>query len=109
MKAVWFEKKGPAREVLIVGEMPDPTPAVGQVRVRVHVSGVNPSDTKTRGGFGGNLKMEFPRIIAGQDGAGVIDQVGPGVPETRIGERVWVYEAYRSRPFGTAADRKSVV
>jgi NADPH2:quinone reductase len=103
MQAVWFEKKGPAREVLVVGEMPDPTPDVGQVRVRVQVSGVNPSDTKTRGGFGGNMKMEFPRIVPGQDGAGVIDQVGSGVPETRIGERVWVYEAYRGRPFGTAA------
>jgi NADPH:quinone reductase len=104
MKAVWFEKKGPAREVLVVGEMPDPAPGIGQVRVRIHVSGVNPSDTKTRGGFGGNVTMEFPRIICGQDGSGVIDQVGPGVAEYRIGERVWIYEAYRGRPFGTAAE-----
>lgn len=103
MKAVWFEKKGPAREVLIAGELPDAEAAAGQVRVRVHVSGVNPSDTKTRGGFRGQTQMEFPRMIAGQDGAGVIDQVGPGVPETRMGERVWIYEAYRGRPFGTAA------
>ena len=104
MKAVWFERKGPARDVLVVGELPDPVPDVGQVRVRVNVSGVNPSDTKTRGGFGGNTKMEFPRVVPGQDGAGVIDRVGPGVPEARIGERVWVYEAYRGRPFGTAAE-----
>jgi NADPH2:quinone reductase len=103
MKAIWFEKKGPAREVLVFGEMADPSPDIGQVRVRIHVSGVNPSDTKTRGGFGGNTRMEFPRIIPGQDGAGVIDRVGPGVPESRIGERVWIYEAYRGRPFGTAA------
>jgi NADPH:quinone reductase len=104
MKAVWFERKGPANEVLVAGEMPDPAPGVGDVRVRVHVSGLNPSDTKTRGGFGGNTTMEFPRIIPGQDGAGVIDRVGPGVAESRIGERVWVYEAYRGRPFGTAAE-----
>src|SRR5712691_7997555 len=104
MRAVWFEKKGPARDVLVAGEMPDPEPDIGQVRVRIQVSGVNPSDTKTRGGFGGNLRMEFPRIIPGQDGAGVIDRVGPSVPEARIGERVWVYEAYRGRPFGTAAE-----
>jgi NADPH2:quinone reductase len=104
MKAVWFEKKGPAREVLVTGEMPDPVPDLGHVRVRVHVSGVNPTDTKTRGGYGGNTRMEFPRIIPGQDGAGVIDQVGLGVPESRIGERVWIYEAYRGRPFGTAAE-----
>ena len=104
MKAVWFEKKGPAREVLVLGEIADPVPDAGQVRVRVHVSGMNPSDTKTRGGFGGNMRMEFPRIVPGQDGAGVIDQVGAGVPERRIGERVWIYEAYRGRPFGTAAE-----
>jgi len=104
MRAVWFEKKGSARDVLVYGEMADPVPEIGQVRVRIHVSGVNPSDTKTRGGFGGNTRMEFPRIIPGQDGAGVIDQVGPGIPESRMGERVWVYEAYRGRPFGTAAE-----
>lgn len=104
MKAVWFERKGPAKDVLQVGEMPDPEPDVGEVRVRVHVSGVNPSDTKSRGRAGGHVAMEFPRIIPGQDGAGVIDRVGPGVPESRLGERVWVYEAYRDRPFGTAAE-----
>jgi NADPH:quinone reductase len=104
MKAVWFDKKGPARDVLVYGEIADPEPTIGQVRVRVHVSGVNPSDTKTRSGFGGNMNMEFPRIIPGQDGAGVIDRVGPGVPESRIGERVWIYEAYRGRPFGTTAE-----
>jgi NADPH:quinone reductase len=104
MKAVWFEKKGAARDVLVYGEMADPAPDVGQVRVRVHVSGMNPSDTKTRGGYGGNMAMEFPRIVPGQDGAGVIDRVGPGVPESRIGERVWIYEAYRGRPLGTAAE-----
>ncbi len=104
MKAVWFERKGAARDVLVVGDMPDPIPDIGHVRVRVHVSGVNPSDTKTRSGYGGNTRMEFPRIIPGQDGAGVIDRVGPGVAEARIGERVWVYEAYRGRPFGTTAE-----
>jgi len=104
MKAAWFEKKGPARDVMIVGELPDPVPGAGQVRVRVHVSGVNPSDTKTRGGWLGMTHMEFPRITPGQDGAGVIDRAGPGVPESRIGERVWIYEAYIGRPFGTTAE-----
>jgi NADPH2:quinone reductase len=103
MQAAWFEKKGPAREVLRVGEMADPTPAAGQVRVRLQISGVNPTDSKTRGGWLGALRMDHPRMIPGQDGAGVIDRVGPGVPESRVGERVWVYEAYIGRPFGTAA------
>ena len=54
MKAVWFERKGPAREVLVHGDMPAPEPGVGEVRVRLQVSGVNPTDTKTRGGWLGN-------------------------------------------------------
>ena len=108
MKAVWFESKGPAPEVLTVGELPDPTPATGEVSVRVSISGVNPSDTKMRGGFGGRTVMEFPRMATGQDGAGVIDKVGPGVPESRVGERVWVFEACWQRPFGTSAEYVTV-
>ncbi len=104
MRAVWFEKKGPAQDVLVHGEMPDPTPGVGEVRVRVHVAGINPTDTKTRGGWLGMTAMPFPRMITGQDGAGVIEAVGAGVPHTRIGERVWVYEAYLGRAFGTTAE-----
>lgn len=104
MKAVWFERKGPAREVLVHGEMPDPEPGPGEVRVKVKVSGVNPTDTKTRGAWLGMTAMPFPRIITGQDGAGVIDRVGAGVPDSRVGERVWVYEAYLGRAFGTLAE-----
>ncbi len=103
MRAVWFETKGPAQDVLVCGEMPDPAPGVGEVRVRVQVAGLNPTDTKTRGGWLGMMAMPFPRMITGQDGAGIIDAVGPGVPDARIGERVWVYEAYVGRAFGTTA------
>ena len=104
MNAVWFERKGPAREVLVHGDMPRQSPGVGEVRVRLRVSGVNPTDTKTRGGWLGMTAMPFPRMITGQDGAGVIDRVGPGVPASREGERVWVYEAYLGRAFGTLAE-----
>jgi NADPH:quinone reductase len=71
--------------------------------VRVVASGINPSDIKTRTGFGGKA-MPFARIVPHQDGAGVIDAVGPGVPDTRIGERVWIYMAQWNRAFGTAAE-----
>jgi NADPH2:quinone reductase len=102
MKAAFYESKGPAREVLRVGERPQPMPAAGEVRVRVHMSAVNPSDTKARGGL--RVKeMPFPVVIPHQDGAGVIDAVGEGVDPARVGERVWVYEANLNRPFGTAA------
>lgn len=103
MKAAWYERKGPAREVLTVGERPTPEPAAGEVRVRVHRSAVNPSDTKQRGGARGNIVMPFPFVIPHQDGAGVIDAVGTGVDAARIGERVWVYEATLGRYWGTAA------
>jgi NADPH2:quinone reductase len=108
MKAAYYESKGPAREVLRVGERPTPEPAPGEVRVRVHVSAVNPSDTKNRGGYRGNVAMPFPLVIPHQDGAGIIDAVGPGVDRSRIGERVWVYEATLGRPFGTAAQWTTV-
>ncbi len=103
MRAAFYEKQGAAREVLVVGDLPDPHPGAGEVRVRVVASGINPSDIKTRTGFGGKA-MPFPRIVPHQDGAGVIDAVGPGVSETRIGKRVWIYMAQWGRAFGTAAE-----
>ena len=101
MKAVWFEQNGPA-EVMQVGEMPEPVPGPGEVRIRVVSSGVNPSDWKRR--LGSTAPMAFPRVIPHQDGSGVIDRVGDGVPDSRIGERVWLFESQFGRPFGTAAE-----
>jgi NADPH2:quinone reductase len=101
MRAVWYERNG-AADVLHIGEMPDPAPGPGEVRVRMVTSGINPSDWKRRQGL--TRRMEFPRVIPHQDGAGVIDRVGPGVPASRLGERVWLYQAQIGRPFGTAAE-----
>jgi NADPH:quinone reductase len=100
MKAVWYERNGPARAVLQFGEMPDPEPGPGEVRVRVHASGVNPSDWKTRSG---TRPMMAPRVIPHSDGAGVIDRVGAGVDPARRGERVWLWNGQWKRAFGTAA------
>lgn len=108
MKAAYYESKGAARDVLRVGERPTPEPAPGEVRVRVHVSAVNPSDTKARGGYRGNVAMPFPIVVPHQDGAGVVEKVGAGVDPARIGERVWVYEANLGRPSGTAAEFTTV-
>jgi NADPH2:quinone reductase len=101
MRAVWYERNG-AADVLQFGEMPDPTPGPGEVRVRVVTSGINPSDWKRR--QGSTRRMEFPRVIPHQDGAGVIDRVGPDIPAARLGERVWLYQAQIGRAFGTAAE-----
>ena len=103
MKACWYEKTGPARDVLVIGEMATPEPGPGEVRVKVAVSAVNPSDTKGRSGWRGR-PIAFPRVVPHQDGAGTIDKVGAGVDRKRIGERVWLYMAQRGRPFGTAAE-----
>jgi NADPH:quinone reductase len=102
MRAAWYERAGAARDVLEVGQMAVPEPGPGEVRVRVVVSGINPYDTKVRGGIFGPLA--FPRIVPHQDGAGVIDAVGADVSPSRLGERVWLYEAQLGRPFGTAAE-----
>ena len=102
MLAAWYDRQGPAAEVLQVGEMPDPKPGPGEVRVRLTLSGINPGDTKKRSSWQG-ASMSYPRIIPHSDGAGVIDAVGKGADSGRIGQRVWTYGAQSYRPFGTAA------
>jgi len=103
MKAAWYEKQGPAREVLVVGEMADPTPAAGEVRIRIAASGVNPGDIKKRqDSFG--VGMSYPRVIPHSDGAGRVDKLGAGVPPEWMGRSVWCYGAQSGRPFGTAAE-----
>lgn len=108
MKAVYYEQKGPARQVLQMGERPLPEPQAGEVRVRIRVSAVNPSDTKGRSVYLGVTAMPFALIVPHQDGAGVIDAVGAGVDAARVGQRVWVYEATLGRPFGTCAQYTTV-
>jgi NADPH2:quinone reductase len=103
MRAAYYEKLGPAREVLRVGDLAKPAAEAGEVLVRVQVSGVNPSDVKMRLGTG-SAANEFPRIVPHSDGAGIIEAVGAGVPGTRIGERVWLWNARWKRAFGTAAE-----
>lgn len=102
MKAAWYEQQGAARDVLIVGEMPDPDPGPAEVRIRVAASGINPGDVKKRQdafGYG----MSYQRVIPHSDGAGTIDRVGDNVLASRVGQRVWCYGAQSYRPFGTAA------
>lgn len=104
MRAAIYEKRGPARDVLRIVDRRPPEPGPGEVRVRIAVSAVNPSDTKARGNWLGATQMPFPLITPHQDGVGTIDRVGAGVHSERIGERVWLYMAQRGRPFGTAAE-----
>lgn len=104
MKAVWYERFGPAEDVLVIGDMETPDPGPGEVLVRVRASGVNPSDVKLRAGARPGAVMAFPRIVPHSDGAGVIEAVGAGVDPARIGARVWLWNAGWERAFGTAAE-----
>src|SRR5207244_12091036 len=84
------------------GDVPTPEPGPGEVRVKLAASGGNPSDVKSREGR--TRKIAFPRVIPHSDGAGVIDKIGAGVPQARVGERVWTWNAQWKRAFGTAAE-----
>jgi NADPH:quinone reductase len=102
MKAAWYEKQGAAGDVLVVGDMEEPQPRAGEVRIRIAFSGVNPGDVKKReDAFG--VGMPYPRVIPHSDGSGNVDAVGEGVSPELVGRRVWCYGAQSYRPFGTAA------
>src|SRR3546814_8227107 len=100
MRAAWYSINGEACDVLQVGDLPTPEPGPGQVRVKLKVSGVNPSDVKSRRG----RPIDSDLIVPHSDGAGLIDKVGQGVSPDRLGERVWVWNGQWRRPMGTAAE-----
>jgi hypothetical protein len=94
MRAAWYENQGQARDVFKVGEMPDPHPGAGEVRIRVAASGINPGDIKKRQdafGYG----MTYPRVIPHSDGAGQVDQVGNGVSSGWLGSQYGATEPNR--------------
>jgi NADPH:quinone reductase len=102
MRAAIYDQTGPAREVLRVADVDRPEPGPGEVRVRIHLSGVNPTDWKSRAGATPRPIEEFQ--IPDQDGAGVIDAVGEGVDPGRVGQHVWVWFAAAGQRWGTAAE-----
>ena len=104
MRAVLYTQSG-GSDVLRLEDRPVLEPGPGEVRVRVHVSGVNPTDWKARQGGGRSISTSAATWqVPNQDGAGTIDAVGAGTDESRLGERVWLWEAAWKRPNGTAQD-----
>jgi NADPH2:quinone reductase len=101
MLAARYPTSGPQAGVLEIAEIDTPAPGPGEVLVRVAVSGVNPTDVKSRERLDGT--SPWPDATPNQDGAGTIEAVGAGVPETRVGQRVWLYHAQWRRQRGTAA------
>jgi NADPH2:quinone reductase len=105
MKAVWYERTGPAPDVLTFGDRPTPVPGPGEVLIRLEASGVNPADVGRRSGSYSGSAMEFPLVIPNSDGAGLIEQTGSGVTRFQRGQRVWLFNGQRNgRAFGTAAE-----
>jgi len=103
MRAAWFEKFGAASDVLTLGDLDAPEAGPGEVLVRMHTSGINPSDVKKRAGSFPKL-LDAGLVIPNSDGAGIIEAIGDGVDKSRIGERVWAFQAQYERRFGTAAE-----
>ena len=102
MRAASYDRHGTAAEVLEVRDVEPPAPGPGEVLVKVALSGINPTDLKSRSGA-------TPRPIDGyqiphHDGAGVIEAVGEGVSPARVGQRVWLWLAAAGRRWGTAAE-----
>jgi NADPH:quinone reductase len=101
MRAVVYTERGDS-SVLELVEREAAEPGPGEVRVRIVRAGVNPTDWKFRAGGMGELA--FPEIVPGQDGAGVVDAVGPDVSDLAVGDRVWTMLAQHTRPGGTAQE-----
>ncbi|MCW2769083.1 MAG: NADPH:quinone reductase [Aeromicrobium sp.] len=102
MRAVVYSRAGDP-SVLSTVEREPGEPGAGEVRVRIVVSGVNPTDWKSRSGATGQ-GLAFPEIVPNQDGAGVVDAVGDGVADLAVGDRVWLFLAQHQRPTGTAQE-----
>jgi NADPH2:quinone reductase len=103
MRAIVYTRTGDP-DVLRLTERPEPEPGPGEVLVRVTVSGVNPTDWKSRRGKAPGEPLPFPSVVPNQDGAGTVVAVGPGVDASRVGQRVWIWEAAWERADGTAQE-----
>ncbi|OUE09442.1 Alcohol dehydrogenase [Clavibacter michiganensis] len=103
MRAITYTRTG-APDVLQPVDRDAAAPGPGEVRVRVVVSGVNPTDWKSRDGGSPGQELPFPEVVPNQDGAGVIDAVGPDVSDLAVGDRVWIMLAAHGRPTGTAQE-----
>jgi NADPH2:quinone reductase len=102
VRAITYRQTGDP-DVLTLDDRPQADPGPGEVRVRIHRSGVNPTDWKSRRGGRPGSAVEPPQV-PNQDGSGVVDAVGAGVENALLGLRVWIWEAAYQRSEGTAQE-----
>ncbi len=107
MRAIEYSQNG-GPDVLSLQDRPVPEPGPGEVRVRIHRSGVNPTDWKSRTGSEPGAAVDPPQV-PNQDGAGVVEAVGQGVEAALVGLRVWLWEAAHGRPSGGTAQELAVL
>ncbi|GGF98220.1 NADPH:quinone reductase [Rhodococcoides trifolii] len=103
MKAIIYSETGDPSVLTLVDREPG-EPGAGEVRVRIAVAGVNPTDWKSRTGAGPGQKPAFDEVVPGQDAAGTVDAVGDEVSGLGVGDRVWLLLAQHERPTGTAQE-----
>jgi NADPH2:quinone reductase len=89
-------------EVLQIADIPTPEPASDEVRVRLHAAGVNPVDTYIRAAAQGR-QPALP-YTPGSDGAGVVSEVGRGVDNVAVGDRVYLSGTASGAYAGTYAE-----
>jgi NADPH2:quinone reductase len=106
MRVITYTQNGDP-DVLTLGDREAKDPGHGEVAVRIHRSGVNPTDWKSRTGSEPGTPVDPPQV-PNQDGSGVVEAVGPGVDEALLGSRVWIWESAYQRPEGTAQERALV-
>jgi NADPH2:quinone reductase len=106
MRAITYTRLGDS-SVLELVERPIPEPGEAEVRIRLVVSGVNPTDWKSRSGMSGGALAEA--TVPNHDGAGVVDRLGAGGTGLAVGDRVWVTLAGAGRPACGTAQEYAVV
>jgi NADPH:quinone reductase len=106
VRAITYSETG-APDVLTEIDKPQGEPGAGEVRVRIHRSGVNPTDWKSRRGAEPGKSVD-PAQVPNQDGSGIVEAAGRDVDPSLVGQRVWIWEAAYQRPEGTAQEQALV-
>ncbi|TFD51313.1 NADPH:quinone reductase [Cryobacterium sp. Hh11] len=108
MKTIVYSETGDP-SVLHLVDRPVSEPGAGEVRVRIAVGGVNPTDWKSRRGARPGESLAFPDVVPNQDGSGLVDAVGSGVSNVAVGDRVWLALAAYQRGAGGTAQEYAVL